>query len=230
MSTRRAAIARRAPDDAPRRGRPPRLSREAILDAAVKLLEREPREPLTVARIAKETDAVPAALYRHFASLDDLLDGVLARALAGVDRGAVRSRAGWAGQIRDWMTALRSGMLRYPAVVLLIGRRGRTSPAWLEAVAAPIGILERAGLRGAKLARAHLWLTEVTAALILQEAAMSVPEQLRGARAALPDTSAETRARFAPLLAHLDGTGADEIFAFAADRTIDALAALVERR
>lgn len=230
MSTRHAATAQRASDDAPRRGRPPRLSRGAILDAAVELLEREPHEPLTVARIAKETDAVPAALYRHFASLDDLLDGVLARALSGVDRSAVRSRAGWAGQIRDWMTALRRGMLRYPAVVQLIGRRGRTSPAWLEAVAAPIAILERAGLRGAKLARTHLWLTEVTAALILQEAAMSVPEQLHGAHAALPDTSAETRARFAPLLAHLDGTGADDVFAFAADRTIDALAALIERR
>lgn len=230
MSTRHAATAQRASDDAPRRGRPPRLSRETILDAAFALLEREPREPLTVARIAAEAGAVPAALYRHFASLDELLDGVLSRALGGVDRGAVRSRAGWAGQVRDWMTELQRGMLRYPAVVLLIGRRGRTSPAWLEAVAAPIAILERAGLRGAKLARAHLWLTEVTAALILQEAAMSVPEQLRGAHAALPDTSAETRARFAPLLVHLDGTEADDVFAFAADRTIDALAALIERR
>ena len=231
MSARSTATAARAASDAtPRRGRPPRLSRETILDAALTLLERAPHEPLTVARIAAEVDAVPAALYRHFASLDELLDGVLARALDGVDASALRGRAGWAGQIRDWMTSLRRALLRYPAVLPLIGRRGRTSPAWLEAVGVPIAPLERAGLRGAKLARAHLWLSETTVALILQEAAMALPEQLRGARAALREMSPEGRARLEPLLAHLAGDDADEMFAFTADRTIDALTVLVERR
>ena len=75
MRARSTATAARAASDAtPRRGRPPRLSREAILDAALALLDRAPREPLTVARIAAEVDAVPAALYRHFASLDELLE------------------------------------------------------------------------------------------------------------------------------------------------------------
>jgi TetR/AcrR family transcriptional regulator, tetracycline repressor protein len=215
---------------APRRGRPPRLSREAILDAALALLERDPREPLTVARIAAEVDAVPAALYRHFSSLDDLLDDVLARALSEVGRAPVRRRAGWQGQIRDWMIALRHEVLRCPAVLLLIGRRGRTSPAWLEAVTVPIEILERAGLRGTKLARTHLWLTETTVALVLQEAAMALPEQLRGARVALREMSAERRALLEPLLAHLGEIDADDQFAFTAERTIDALARLVEGR
>jgi AcrR family transcriptional regulator len=95
----------------PRRGRPPRLSCDAILEASLALLERAPREPLTVARIAAEVDAVPGALYRHFASLDDLLDGVLARVLAGAQI-RVRPRAAWPGQIRDWMTSLRRTLLR----------------------------------------------------------------------------------------------------------------------
>lgn len=228
MSARSTATA--ASTAVPRRGRPPRLSRDAILDAALVLLARAPREPLTVARIAAEVGAVPAALYRHFAGVDDLLDGVLARALDGVDRGAIRSRAGWAGQIRHWMTSLRRELLRYPAVVPLIGRRGRTSPAWLDAVSVPIPILERAGLGGAKLARAHLWLTETTVAVVLQEAAMAHSEQLRGARAALRDMSPDGRARLAPLLVHLAGDDADAMFAFTADRTIDALTVLVERR
>ena len=230
MSARSAAAASRAADGAPRRGRPPRLSREAILDAALALLDREPREPLTVARIAAEVGAVPAALYRHFASLDELLDGVLACALAGVDHTTIRRRVGWAGQIRDWMTSLRRELLRYPAVLLLIGRRGRTSPAWLEAVTVPIAILERAGLRGAKLARAHLWLTETTVALILQESTMSLPEQLRGARVALREMLPDSRARLAPLLAQLDGADPDEMFAFTVDRTIEALGMLARGR
>ena len=67
-------------------------------------------------------------------------------------------------------------------------------------------------------------------ALILQEAAMALPEQLRGARAALREMSPDGRARLEPLLAHLAGDDADEMFAFTADRTIDALTVLVERR
>lgn len=212
-----------------KRGRPPRLSRDAILDAALALLERAPREPLTVARIAAAVDAVPAALYRHFASLDDLLDGVLARVLAGAHI-RVRPRAAWPGQIRDWMTSLRRELLRYPAVLALIGRRGRTSPAWLDAVAAPIPILERAGLRGAKLARTHLWLTETTTALVLQEASLSLPEQLRAARVALREMSPGGRALLAPLVAQLGAIAADEMFEFVADRTIAALVVLSEGR
>lgn len=219
-------MARAATGAPPRRGRPPRLSREAILDAAFALLERTPREPLTAARVAAEVDAVPAALYRHFASLDDLLDGILARALRAVEATPVRRRAAWPAQIRDWMLALRSALLRYPAALALIGRRGRTSPAWLEAVAVPIPMLRRAGLRGATLARAHLWLTETTVALVVQEAALSLPDQLRGARAALRETAPESRALLLPLLARLDDVDGDAMFAFAADRTIAALAAL----
>ena len=77
-----------------RRGRPPRLSREAIVSAALEVLERTPDDPLTVARIADEVDAVPAALYRHFGDLDELLDEVLGRILGGVDL-ALRRRAAW---------------------------------------------------------------------------------------------------------------------------------------
>jgi AcrR family transcriptional regulator len=212
---------------APRLGRPPRLSRAAILDAALELLERAPRENLTVARIAAEVDAVPGALYRHFTSLDHVLDGVLARVLVGTQRPRIRRRAAWQGQIRDWMTSLRRALLRYPSVLTLIGRRGRTSPAWLDSVAVLVPILERAGLRGVELARTHLWLSETTVALIMQEAALSLDDQLAGARVALGEMSPGCRAQLEPLLKRLEATSADRMFAFAAAQTIAALATQV---
>lgn len=210
-----------------RRGRPPRLSRESILDAGVALLDRDPREPLTVARIAAEVEAVPAALYRHFANVDDLLDGVLGRVLGGVAL-LIRRRARWPGQIRDWMTALRSHLLRYPAVLALLGRRGRTSPAWLDVAAVQIGILEAAGLRGERLARAHLWVTETTIGIVMQEASLSLPEQIRGASASLSEMSEAGRALLVPLMPHLAALEAEELFEFVIDRTIAGLADLVE--
>jgi AcrR family transcriptional regulator len=212
-----------------RRGRPARLSRESILDAALALLEHRGRELPTLARIAEEVDAVPAALYRHFAGGDELLDGVLAKVLGAVEL-EIRGRARWPQQVRDWMTSLRAHLLRFPAVLPLIGRRGRTSPAWLDAVAVLIAILERAGLRGARLASTHLWITETTIALVIQEASMSVPEQIRGARASLAHMSPAGRAAFAPLIPHMAALQGDELFDFIADRTIAALVELVGER
>lgn len=219
ISVERAAAAKRGP------GRPARLSRQGIVDAGVALLARAPDEPLTVARIAAEVDAAPAALYRHFESLDQLHDAVLARILGGVAL-EIRGRVPWPEQIRDWMMSLRAHLLRYPAAIRIIGRRGRTSPAWLDAVSAQVEILQRAGLAGAELARTHLWITETTMGLLIQEASLALPDQIEGARASLAEMSADGRARLAPLVPHLARLRADAFFAFAADRTIMALAAL----
>ena len=210
-----------------RPGRPARLSRERIVTASLALLEREPEEPLTVARVAGQVEAVPAALYRHFESLDELLDAVLGRILGGVEL-EIRPRAAWPEQIRDWMTSLRQQLLRYPAALRIIGRRGRTSPAWLDAVSAQIEILERAGLSGAELARTQLWITETTVGLVMQEASLTLPDQIEAARASLEEMSPEGRARLESLMPHLARLRADAFFAFAADRTIAALGLLVE--
>jgi len=208
-------------------GRPPRLSRQRILAAGLALLEREPALPLTVARIAAEVEAVPAALYRHFSSLDELQDGVLGQILGGVEL-EIRRRAAWPEQIRDWMTSVRNHLLRYPAALRIIGRRGRTSPSWLDAVSSQVEILERAGLSGAKLARTHLWITETTMGLVMQEASLALSDQIEGARASTAEMSPAGRARLEPLMPHLARLDANAFFAFAADRTIAALVDLVE--
>jgi hypothetical protein len=90
------------------------------------------------------------------------------------------------------------------------------------------GILERAGLRGAKLARAHLWVLETTVGIVMQEASLTLPEQIEGARRSLGRTSAAGRARLAPLVRHLERVDGDAFFAFVADRTVDALAAMAK--
>jgi AcrR family transcriptional regulator len=204
------------------RGRPARLSRDAIVDAGLALLEREPDEPLTLLRVAAEVDAVPAALYRHVGSLDELLDAVLARVLAGI-RFEIRRRASWPTQVRDWMQSVRSHLLRYPAVVSLIGRRGYTSPAWFDSTAVLIEILERAGLRGAALARAYLWIAEVTMGVVVNEASVPFAEQIEAARRALDEMSESARRRHAPLRPHLDAIDGDAFFALVADRAIAAI-------
>jgi AcrR family transcriptional regulator len=208
------------------RGRPARLSRESILEAGLALLERSPDEPLTLTRVANEVDAVPAALYRHVGSHDELLDGVLALVLEGIHV-EIRARASWPNQVRDWMTCVRAQLLRYPAVVRIIGRRGRTSPAWLDATSVLIEILERAGLSGAKLAQAYIWVTETTMGCVQTEANLSFPEQIEAAQAVMPELSDEVRGRFAALGRHLESLDEDAFFSLIVDRTVAGVVDLV---
>jgi L-aminopeptidase/D-esterase-like protein len=140
----------------------------------------------------------------------------------------IRARAAWPEQVRDWMASLRRRLLRFPAVLPMIGRRGRTSPAWLDAVSVLIAILERAGLRGAALARAHLWVLETTVGIVMQEASLALPDQIEAARRSLAEMSEAGRARLGPLVEHLEQIDGDAFFAFATDRTVDALTRMAE--
>lgn len=216
----RATRAKRGP------GRPARLSREAILDAGLALVHREPEDPLTLSRVAEEVGAVPAALYRHVGSHDELLDGVLGRVLEGIPF-EIRRDAPWRAQVRDWMRCVRTHLLRYPAVVSLIGRRGRTSPAWFDTTGVLIEILAGAGLRGDRLARAYLWIAEATMGCVVTEATVPFPDQVEAARRALPQMSKEARRRHAPLRAHMAAIDAEAFFELVADGTIAALATIV---
>ena len=205
-----------------RRGRPPRLSRERVVESVLGLIDREPGETVTIARVAAAVGASPAALYRHFENLDDLLDSVVASVLAEVDAG-LDVEAPWERQLEEWMFALRAQLLRVPAVLTLIGRTGRTSPAWLNASSSLLGILERAGLAGEPLAITYLWILEMTTGLILQEAALPVSDQLANARASKDDLHAEAATRFNAVSPALESIDGDRFFSFAVGQAVSAV-------
>lgn len=203
----------------PRRGRPARLSRERIVDAVLVLLERDPKTVPTISMIAREVEAVPAALYRHFESLEDLLDGVLAGILEASPARTGREVA-WPRQLERWMRDLRLHLLRYPAILAMIGRSGRTSPAWLDASSALVEILGRAGLSGRELATTYLWILETTVGLVLQEATMPLADQIASARASRHAFAPASRARFAPIVHAIEEIDGEAFFDFAVEQAI----------
>jgi AcrR family transcriptional regulator len=214
-----------APDPAPgrRRGRPARLSRKRIVEAVLAVLEEHPDEVPTTARIARRVDAVPAALYRHFTGLDEILDAVITHVLeAGPSD--LDPDASWPEQLASWMNGLRAHLLRYPAVLAMIDRSGRTSPAWLEASSALVAILSRAGLTGRSLATTYLWVLETTVGLVMQEAVLPLSEQLAGARASRRELSETARRRFAPIVDEIDSIDAETFFRFAVEQAQDVVA------
>jgi AcrR family transcriptional regulator len=194
-----------------------------VVDSVLGLIDREPAEAVTIARVAAEVGAAPGALYRHFENLDDILDSVVASVLADV-AAAPNIDTPWERQLEEWMQTLRAQLLRVPAVLSLIGRTGRTSPAWLNASSVLLEILDRAGLVGDSLAITYLWILETTTGLILQEAALPVSDQLANAhtsRGELHDAAAERFDAVSPALAAIDG---DRFFSFVVQQAISTVA------
>jgi len=189
------------------------------------LVEREPGEPITIGRVAAEVEAVPAALYRHFDNLDDVLDAVLTRVLE-TNRSNRDESAPWEQQLAEWMQGLRAHLLQYPAVLTFIDRSDRTSPAWLEASSELAEILTLAGLSGANLASTYLWILEMTNGMAMVEAMMPLREQLANARASHGELSERARARFEPILSGMKKLDGDALFSFVVAQVVSAVASL----
>ena len=71
-----------------RRGRPAKLSREAIVAAALALLDREGADALTMRRLGGELGVEAMSLYRHVADRAALLEGLADQLSSEVERRA----------------------------------------------------------------------------------------------------------------------------------------------
>ena len=67
-------------NDTPKGGRPAKLSREAVVDAAQAVVDREGVDGLTMRAVGAEVGAPAMSLYRHVGSKDELLVLLLDRA------------------------------------------------------------------------------------------------------------------------------------------------------
>ncbi len=176
------------PSAVERHGRPPKLDRDAVLDAAAGLLNEEGIAAVSMRRLAARLGVSPMALYRHVGDHDELL-------LALVDRLAARlvypPRPGDPRQaiVVLWGT-LYDGLAEHPWLVELLGRRRLMARSVLGAIEEIHVALCRAGLTLEEAVRAYRLMWQFTLGALLVRAGSeregpSVQERLRGA----PDPS-----------------------------------------
>jgi AcrR family transcriptional regulator len=130
-----------------RRQRPTRapLTQEAIVDAALRVLEREGADGLSMRRVAEELGTGPASLYWHVANKDELINLLIDR-VAGELEMPPPDPARWQEQIKEWMIQARKVFRRYPGVAgLTLGRIpvGPNLVRWNEWV---LAVLRGAGI------------------------------------------------------------------------------------
>jgi AcrR family transcriptional regulator len=128
--------------EAEARSREP-LTKERILRAAVALADEDGVDSLSMRRIAQELGVVPMALYKHVASKDEMLDGMVDVVVGVID--APLEDADWRTTIRERVLSARRALLRHPWASRLIESRTAPTPTVIGYMDSMIGILLRGG-------------------------------------------------------------------------------------
>ncbi len=134
----------RLPERHTRRRREP-ISREAIVTAAVQLLDREGLAALSMRRLAEELGTGAASLYWHVGSKDGLLDLVLDQ-LIGEQRVPDPDPGHWQEQLKDVARVQRATTLRHPYIVRISIGRIPMGPNALRYTERVLAILRAGGL------------------------------------------------------------------------------------
>jgi AcrR family transcriptional regulator len=134
----------RLPDRSARRRRDP-ISRDAIVAAAIRLLDAEGLDALSMRRIADELGTGAASLYWHVGSKDGLLDLVFDQMIGELE--VPEPVPGqWREQLKDVARAQRAVTLRHPSVVRISIGRIPMGPNALRYSERVLAILRAGGL------------------------------------------------------------------------------------
>jgi AcrR family transcriptional regulator len=121
------------------------LSREAIVDAALRVLEREGPDGLSMRQVAQELGTGAASLYWHVSSKDELANLIVDRVGSEIQV-PEPDPSRWEEQLMEWMVQAREVMKRHPGVgALTLGRIpiGPNTVQWMEWL---LGLLRDAGV------------------------------------------------------------------------------------
>jgi AcrR family transcriptional regulator len=119
------------------------LSRERVLRAAVVLADDAGLEALSMRHLAQELGVVPMALYKHVASKEELLDGMVDLIVAEIAPPA--DGAGWKEAVRRRVLSARQALLRHRWAPELIESRSQATPVVLDYMDSLIGMFRAGG-------------------------------------------------------------------------------------
>ena len=133
------------------------LSRAAIVERALSVMDAEGPDAVTIRRIAQEFGVTPMALYWHVANKDELLaamgDALLAEAVPPPATGS------WSTQLRGVVEVLVAELSKHPAAAELVFPRILVAEPGLRLTEFTLALLEDAGFsreQAADLARMGL--------------------------------------------------------------------------
>lgn len=120
------------------------LTKERIVDESLIILDRDGFAKFTMVRLGRALGADQTAVYRHFASKDELSLAIAERLYEEAFDGLSESND-WAATVRDAVMRIRRTFLRHPAAAALISARITNQRAEMTAANIVIGAFLSAG-------------------------------------------------------------------------------------
>jgi len=120
------------------------LTREAVVEGALELVDGEGLEALSMPRLARHLGTGVMTLYGHVTNKADLVDALADRVLADLETVEGRSRD-WDRDLAEHMRRLRQVVRRHPALGAVLAARGLTTPSVFRNLEAGLGLLRSAG-------------------------------------------------------------------------------------
>jgi AcrR family transcriptional regulator len=175
------------------RGRPATtgLSLDAIVDAALGLVDRDGLDALTVGRLAAELDVAPMSLYRYFRNKDELLDavgdGLLGRWAAPI----VQSAGPWEDELIEVLTSFHRLLVEHPAIAGLFITRHVVGPGTAKVLERMLAILRRGGFDASEAVAAYRIVIGFVMGYSVYDVGHRVPEYGRRSRSFFAGLSPE---------------------------------------
>jgi AcrR family transcriptional regulator len=144
------------------------LTRETVLEAALKVAERDGFQGLSMREVARELDVSPMALYRHVSNKDDLLDGIVALLLGELT--LPEETLPWERRLRLLAAEVRALARRRSKVFGLLLTRRAVGEGATRAREAVLAALAEAGLDREASARSERLLSTLVMGFALSEA------------------------------------------------------------
>lgn len=168
----------------PTRGRPARLDQARTIETALDLLNESGLDALTMRRLADAVGARAGALYRYFATKQDLLTAMAERMVEGVGAAAGPTGDGdWSEGVARLARALRSALLAHRDGARVFAGTHSTGPNTLGFADSLVGVLREAGFGDSEAARALYAVANFTVGHTLEEQAALRPENEESADA-----------------------------------------------
>ncbi len=155
------------------------LTREAVVEGALELVDNEGLEALSMPRLARHLGTGVMTLYGHVANKADLVDALAERVLAELETVEGRPRD-WDRDLAEHMRRLRQVVLRHPALGAVLAARGLTTPSVFRHLEAGLGLLRSAGFDRRTAVQIYYALLTYTLGFLAWE----IPRMQRGPHAA----------------------------------------------
>ncbi len=119
------------------------LSRERVLQAALRLVDEGGIEALSMRKLALDLGVQAMSLYNHVANKDDIIDGIVDRVVGEIE--ALDLTVDWKTALRKRSTSAHQVLLRHPWVTMPLMSRVNTGSAILNNFNAMLECLCKAG-------------------------------------------------------------------------------------